>query len=826
MEAETKGHTGRYRIRGEAGLKGVNLVCRGYDDTTGREVAIRRVDPGCDSKHRYTPDDLVKDAIALASIRHPNFIAIYDYGKDREGPFVITEPVQGVILESTLEKKVFLLDDFIELVKQTLESLIAAHGAGLSGVHLDPWNIMLVRQPGGRFRVKVLGMGRVAAKALPINGGAYEADRRGAGEAVPGREIPPFRGAEFLSLGRLYYQALTGRRPFGETDSLELLGNPALEKLPSCREFRPNVPERLCDWTMGLIRSADRDPAIKATRVLDQFLSLIAVKAAPASKLPATESVKPRIENLTRSRTNALPRKTAAALRPEPVHRGGAAPVAAGKKRDETTLIPLDAINSFRQNEIRRGAGENRPEPPGGTEMNPVMVALDEPNGSDRGSVVLRASGFSPPVIDREEKSPDVESRNAHDVEPASVDHFFRRLPTVVVVALLGTSLIVLAGSIWKTAATGYVPDTPDNRFAISEAVVSTQPMVPVETDAETGGDAIPGSASVGAPGGRQAESAGFVSERFHAAASGRSLPETLAEILAEARNAEGAGDDLAAFRHYLAAVEKFPGEDASIDDLTRYVESLSNRSGDVLDFLEESLVESAEQGVGPAMRILGERSSALGRWEDAVNWLGRASVKKDVRATMLLGLLLSEGKGAPRDMEAAVECFEWAARHGDHHAAYLAGECYVLGKGVDKDPEKGVAYLNDAAAKGEVRALDLIGVCHVRGIGVRVNYESAYSCFQSAADRGYAGALANLGVLYMNGQGVEKDAAVAVKFFREGVERENARSMYLYARCLDEGLGVAKNRSAAEEWYRKAMMQGSSEARRWIAEHDPKFAE
>ena len=204
-------------------------------------------------------------------------------------------------------------------------------------------------------------------------------------------------------------------------------------------------------------------------------------------------------------------------------------------------------------------------------------------------------------------------------------------------------------------------------------------------------------------------------------------------------------------------AVDQFPREAEVLEALNDFVGSLDSRLPDVIDSLEDHLVQSAEFGIADEMRVLGERSYALEKWDSAAEWFRRASAKDDVRSKVFLGLMLAQGKGVDRQEEEAAQLFEWAAKRGDQNGLYLAGECYILGRGVAKDPSKGLEYLDAAADLGDLRALDLIGVCHVRGLGTETNYEKALSYFRTAAKNGHSGAMANLGVLYMNGQGLKR---------------------------------------------------------------------
>ena len=112
MDGVLKDLGGRYEIGVNISRKGLNRVYRGYDHAIGRKVSILRAEPdsGCGA------EEFVEDSIALASIQHPNFISVYDFGEDESGPYVVREWLRGVLLEGALEKSTLAPEDFIELV--------------------------------------------------------------------------------------------------------------------------------------------------------------------------------------------------------------------------------------------------------------------------------------------------------------------------------------------------------------------------------------------------------------------------------------------------------------------------------------------------------------------------------------------------------------------------------------------------------------------------------------------------------------------------------------------------------------------------------------
>src|ERR1041385_8342269 len=93
---------GHYEIVAALGAGGMGEVYRAHDARLGRDVAIKVLpesfarDEG--RLHRFT-----QEARAVASLNHPNILAIYDVGTDQGTPYLICEFLKGETLHEKLE---------------------------------------------------------------------------------------------------------------------------------------------------------------------------------------------------------------------------------------------------------------------------------------------------------------------------------------------------------------------------------------------------------------------------------------------------------------------------------------------------------------------------------------------------------------------------------------------------------------------------------------------------------------------------------------------------------------------------------------------------
>lgn len=84
----------RYRIESTLGQGGMGAVLLAIDTRLDRKVAIKRI-LGESASSRVATKRFLTEAKAIAALNHPNIVQIYDYGRAKDGPFLIMEYVDG-----------------------------------------------------------------------------------------------------------------------------------------------------------------------------------------------------------------------------------------------------------------------------------------------------------------------------------------------------------------------------------------------------------------------------------------------------------------------------------------------------------------------------------------------------------------------------------------------------------------------------------------------------------------------------------------------------------------------------------------------------------
>lgn len=257
----------RYKILEELGAGGAGAVYKAYDTQLDRYVAIKRLMTKEESEIQDAQTGgLRKEAASLATLQHPNIVAVFDLGSDDEGFFMVMEMVDGETLSEWVRTTPMNLADFQELANQSLEAVMTAHSQNILHRDLKPENIKIKRLPGGRVQVKVLdfGLARMSygAKKMTedqkgniIGSIYYMAPEQFLRKPVDVR-------TDLYSLGCVFYQALSGRRPYDGETVKAVMDAHIKHLVYPLKSIAPSVPQPVADWIMWLINAEpDHRPA-------------------------------------------------------------------------------------------------------------------------------------------------------------------------------------------------------------------------------------------------------------------------------------------------------------------------------------------------------------------------------------------------------------------------------------------------------------------------------------------------------------------------------------------------------------------------------------
>jgi serine/threonine protein kinase len=207
---------GRYQVLAELGRGAMGVVYRGFDPVIGRPVALKTIafDSG-NADSRALRARLYREAKAAGTLAHPNIVTIYDIVEDGDMTAVAMELVEGRPLEDTLaERGTFSLTDAVRVIEQICSALDYAGSRGIIHRDIKPANILL--KPDGRAKVLDFGIARVSMSGIAQTSSIMGSPSYMSPEQVQGLPLDP--RSDLFSAAVVFYELITGRRPFGGDD--------------------------------------------------------------------------------------------------------------------------------------------------------------------------------------------------------------------------------------------------------------------------------------------------------------------------------------------------------------------------------------------------------------------------------------------------------------------------------------------------------------------------------------------------------------------------------------------------------------------------------
>lgn len=201
----------RYKVEGTLGQGGMGAVLLATDARLGRKVAMKRI-LGEAARSKTAIMRFLTEAKAIAALNHPNIVQIYDYGRAKDGPFLIMELVDGGSLADLCRAGALPLDRAIDVFCQVCEGLAAAHAQGIVHRDIKPANILLNRAGAPKLTDFGLAKAEAADHGMTMTGAVMGTPDFMPPEQRRDAALVDHR-SDLWSLAATFYQMLTGRSP-------------------------------------------------------------------------------------------------------------------------------------------------------------------------------------------------------------------------------------------------------------------------------------------------------------------------------------------------------------------------------------------------------------------------------------------------------------------------------------------------------------------------------------------------------------------------------------------------------------------------------------
>jgi tetratricopeptide (TPR) repeat protein len=210
-----------YEVEAVLGRGGMGVVFRARHLRLNRPVAIKTVLDGGYAGPRERAR-FQREAEAVAALRHPNVVQVYDVGEEQGRPYLAMELIEGGSLAQRLSGTPKSAHAAAALVAMMADAMQAAHDAGIVHRDLKPANVLLadctpkISDFGLARRLE--GEAGLTQSGVPVGTPSYMAPEQARGQT---NAVGP--AADVYALGAILYECLTGRPPFRAATAAETI---------------------------------------------------------------------------------------------------------------------------------------------------------------------------------------------------------------------------------------------------------------------------------------------------------------------------------------------------------------------------------------------------------------------------------------------------------------------------------------------------------------------------------------------------------------------------------------------------------------------------
>ena len=275
---------GRYRVEVMIATGGMSSVYRGLDLRLDRPVALKIMES------RYAGDQqfltrFQREARAVARLKDPGLVAVYDQGIEGRHPFLVMELVEGGTLRELLRERGPMPPHAVAAVlAPVLGGLAVAHAAGLVHRDIKPENVLISDDGGVKIAdfglVRAVAEAKITSTSVILGTAAYlSPEQVSTGDASPRSDV--------YSVGILAYELLTGDTPFTGDSALAVAYQRMDNDVPAPSTVIAGVPTQFDEL---VLHATARDPAGRYADARDMGEDLEAIVddlGLPAFRVPA-----------------------------------------------------------------------------------------------------------------------------------------------------------------------------------------------------------------------------------------------------------------------------------------------------------------------------------------------------------------------------------------------------------------------------------------------------------------------------------------------------------------------------------------------------------
>jgi len=280
---------GKYQIVARVGRGGMARVYKAYQASLDRHVAVK-VLHGHLAEDPDFVDRFEREATAVARLRHPNIVQVYDYDSQNDLYYIVMEFVEGPTLKAEINERQkrlgehdsasFTFEEITRIFINLSDAIDYAHSRGMIHRDLKPGNIMFTSE--GQILLTDFGLARmVFAKRQTRTGALSGTPAYMSPEQVQGGHVD--QRSDIYSLGVILYELFSGRVPFTADTPYAIMTKHVTDEVPPIRETIPDFP---IEVETVVLQSLSKDPDSRYQTANEFAVSLQEAIGISASPMP------------------------------------------------------------------------------------------------------------------------------------------------------------------------------------------------------------------------------------------------------------------------------------------------------------------------------------------------------------------------------------------------------------------------------------------------------------------------------------------------------------------------------------------------------------
>jgi serine/threonine protein kinase len=278
---------GNYEIVEEVARGAVGVVYKARQKNLDRIVALKILIAGQAASEEQI-QRFRQEALAVAKLRHPNIVPVYDVGVYEGKHYIAMEYVDGRPLHQMMKIRRFTTKEALDIILKVADAIGHAHKHGIIHRDIKPANIMM--DDSGRVQVMDFGLAKEieADEQFTRSGTTMGTPNYMPIEQAQGDNKNIDERSDIYSIGAVLYEMLTGVPPFvAETNLKTILKVINEEPLPP-RRRNPTIQkdlETICIKAMEKDKSRRYETVDAFVEDIDHFTHGEPIHARPPSTI-------------------------------------------------------------------------------------------------------------------------------------------------------------------------------------------------------------------------------------------------------------------------------------------------------------------------------------------------------------------------------------------------------------------------------------------------------------------------------------------------------------------------------------------------------------